>query len=247
MNTSIVILNAKGGVGKSTISVNVAAALLGRSVNFDNDSQTPTLSRYKNLKAEKIQIYDVEDGEIIPESLDITRLEPISQVLEQGSSEYIVVDNGSSSFHPFQGYFTKHAVEMFHEMLPEFDFICVIPVSSDEETQKSAIDILKRYGNSSKYIIINNEHFGKVDFTQTSYFEEFQKQNAAVAVLNMPRLQASFLKTHEDTRNKYLTYHEALKSKEFSLIEKSRVAKLKNDFEGVFLAILEDFKDEKSK
>lgn len=99
MNTLITILSGKGGVGKSQISVSIAQSLKQEySIKcFDNDSQVPTLSKYKLLNVKHIMIYDIdEDGEIKPETLDITKLDEISSEIEM-ENEIVLVDNGAAS------------------------------------------------------------------------------------------------------------------------------------------------------
>lgn len=87
MKTLITVLSGKGGVGKSQISVSVAQAIMNKYslICFDNDSQVPTLSKYKSLNAKNIMIYDLDDdGEILPETLDITKLDEIAYEIENG-------------------------------------------------------------------------------------------------------------------------------------------------------------------
>lgn len=241
MKTLITILSGKGGVGKSQISVSIAQSLKQEySIKcFDNDSQVPTLSKYKSLNAKHLMIYDIdEDGEIKPETLDITRLDEISAEIEYGRNEIVLVDNGSSSFNPFLSAFSVEAIEMLYEEIANFNFIVVIPVTADETTHKSALEILTRYSTLAKYIIIENYHFGRFDFYNTPIGKIFQANRSVIINVKLERHTDSFLKMHERMRDLNLTKEEALNLKDFQLIEKSRIRIMKRDFDDVFLTIV---------
>ena len=120
MKTLITILSGKGGVGKSQISVSIAQSLKQEySIKcFDNDSQVPTLSKYKSLNAKHIMIYDTDqDGEIKPETLDITKLDEISSEIEYGRNEIVLVDNGAASLNPFLSALVLRLLKCFMKKL----------------------------------------------------------------------------------------------------------------------------------
>ena len=241
MKTLISILSGKGGVGKSQISVSIAQSLNQEySIKcFDNDSQVPTLSKYKSLNAKHIMIYDIdEDGEIKPETLDITRLDEISSEIEYGRNEIVLVDNGAASLNPFLSAFSVEAIEMLYQEITDVNFIVVIPVTADETTHKSALEILNRYSVLAKYIIIENYHFGRFDFYNTPIGKIFQSNRSVIINVKLERHTDSFLKMHEKMRDLNLTKEEALNSKDFQLIEKSRIRIMKRDFDDVFLTIV---------
>jgi microcompartment protein CcmK/EutM len=243
MKTLISILSGKGGVGKSQISVSIAQSLKQEYTLkcFDNDSQVPTLSKYKSLNAKHIMIYDIDqDGEILPETLDITKLDEIAFEIENGNNEIVLVDNGSSSFNPFLSAFSLEAIEMLYQEISNFNFIVVIPVTADITTHKSAFEILTRYSILAKYIIIENYHFGKFDFFNTEIGKLFEANRSVIINVKLQRYTDSFLKMHEKMRDLNLTKEEALDSKIFQLIEKSRIRKMKKDFDDVFLSIIDN-------
>lgn len=66
--------------------------------------QPPNLGDITKIKelAKHLMIYNVDqDGEILPQTLDITKLDEIAFEIENGNNEIVLVDNGSSSFNPF--------------------------------------------------------------------------------------------------------------------------------------------------
>ena len=243
MKTLISILSGKGGVGKSQISVSIAQSLKQEySIKcFDNDSQVPTLSKYKSLNAKHIMIYDIDqDGEILPETLDITKLDEIAFEIENGNNEIVLVDNGAASFNPFLSAFSVEAIEMLYQEISNFNFIVVIPVTADITTHKSAFEILTRYSILAKYIIVENYHFGIFDFFNTPIGKLFESNRSVIINVKLQRYTDSFLKMHEKMRDLNLTKEEALDSKTFQLIEKSRIRKMKKDFDDVFLTIIDN-------
>ncbi len=243
MKTLISILSGKGGVGKSQISVSIAQSLKQEySIKcFDNDSQVPTLSKYKSLNAKHIMIYDIDqDGEILPETLDITKLDEIAFEIENGNNEIVLVDNGAASFNPFLSAFSVEAIEMLYQEISNFNFIVVIPVTADITTHKSALEILTRYSILAKYIIVENYHFGIFDFLNTPIGKLFESNRSVIINVKLQRYTDSFLKMHEKMRDLNLTKEEALDSKTFQLIEKSRIRKMKKDFDDVFLTIIDN-------
>jgi microcompartment protein CcmK/EutM len=243
MKTLISILSGKGGVGKSQISVSIAQSLKQEySIKcFDNDSQVPTLSKYKSLNAKHLMIYDIDqDGEILPETLDITKLDEIALEIENGNNEIVLVDNGSSSFNPFLSAFSVEAIEMLYQEISNFNFIVVIPVTADITTHKSAFEILTRYSILARYIIVENFHFGTFNFFNTPIGKLFESNRSVIINVKLQRYTDSFLKMHEKMRDLNLTKEEALDSKTFQLIEKSRIRKMKKDFDDVFLTIIDN-------
>ena len=243
MKTLITVLSGKGGVGKSQISVSVAQAIMNKYslICFDNDSQVPTLSKYKSLNAKNIMIYDLDDdGEILPETLDITKLDEIAYEIENGENEVVLVDNGSSSFNPFLSAFSVEAIEMLYQEILNFNYIVVIPVTADITTHKNAFEILSRYSNLAKYIIVENYHFGKFDFYNTEIGKLFEANRSVIINVKLERYTDSFLKMHEKMRDLHITKEEAINSREFQLIEKSRIRKMKKDFDDVFLTIIDN-------
>lgn len=234
----VCILNGKGGVGKSQISVSTAEALSKdyKLTCFDNDSQTPTLAKYKALQATPIQIFEQdEDGQIDPESLDITKLSVLTQAIEREESEIILCDNGSSSFSAIQAVLNVEYLELLQEHFSDFQMVFIIPVTADKTTFDSAKEVLYRYGNLARYIIVENEHFGPVDFLSSEQGQAFLDADVRVAKFKMKKLKDYTLATFEKLRNNYLTKQEALKSPNFDLREKSIIMKLGKTIEEPFL------------
>lgn len=236
----ITIMASKGGLGKSFIATLVASSLihLGSKTKFyDNDSETPVLSGYKSLEAEHIQLFKVDDdeGRIAAESLNIDAHHAIGNELEYGDNNIIVVDNGSPSFQPFLSYFQVNVVEAFKSIGVEF--IVVIPIVKDKVTHSAPIEVLNSYGKKVKYILVENEHFGEFDY-DTSIFDIKQVQ---YAVIKMQRYTPSQLADINKAQELNLLLSEAIMSKEFNLVSKSRLSMAQELFQKLFLQILNNF------
>lgn len=232
------VLSGKGGVGKSMATVSIAESLnaMYDVMCFDNDSQTPTLSKYKSLKATAIQIYETdEDGEIDLESLDTEKLTILTEVIEKGNNDIVLCDNGSSSFSAIQTVLSVEYIEILQENIDAFQMIFIIPVTADRTTFASAKEVLYRYGNLARYIIVENEHFGEVDFLNSKEGQAFTDANVKVAKFKIRKLKNYSLSTFEKLRDKHMAKQEALKSVDFDLREKSIIKKLIKTIDEPFL------------
>ena len=235
--TVITIMASKGGLGKSFIATLVASSLihLGSKTKFyDNDSETPVLSGYKSLEAEHIQLFKVDDdeGHIAAESLNIDAHHAIGNELEYGDNNIIVVDNGSPSFQPFLSYFQVNVVEAFKNI--GVDFVVVIPVSKDSVTHNAPHELLASYGNSVKYIIVENEHFGEFEYDTSA----FDIKQVKYAVIKMQRYTQSQMADINRAQELNLLLSEAITSREFNLVSKSRLSMAQKLFEDLFIQIL---------
>jgi hypothetical protein len=240
--TIMAIAHSKGGVGKTEESVLIIDALLDQNIKlkvYDNDSESPKLSTYKKAKAEHIQLYELDsEGYVKAESLNITKMDSIGFELENGKSDIVYVDNGSPSFQPFISCFTAEVAEAYWNM--GIDFIVITIITADKITHRAPIDLLNVYGRSVKYLIIENEHFGKVEFDETYYLDAGVKYQ----ILKTEKLTPAQLETLIQVRDNGLLLSEALTSSDFSLLQKSRISKIKNAFETPFQKILESFDHE---
>ena len=232
----ITIMASKGGLGKSFIATLVASSLihLGSKTKFyDNDSETPVLSGYKSLEAEHIQLFKVDDeGHIAAESLNIDAHHAIGNELEYGDNNIIVVDNGSPSFQPFLSYFQVNVVEAFKSIGVEF--IVVIPIAKDKVTHSAPIEVLNSYGNRVKYILIENEHFGEFEYDTSA----FDIKQVKYAVIKMQRYTQSQMADINRAQELNLLLSEAITSREFNLVSKSRLSMAQKLFEDLFIQIL---------
>lgn len=237
--TVITIMASKGGLGKSFIATLVASSLihLGYKTKFyDNDSETPVLSGYKSLKTEHIQLFKVDnEGHIAAESLDINAHHAIGNELEYGDHEIIVIDNGSPSFQPFLSYFQVNVVEAFKSIGVEF--IVAIPIAKDKVTHSAPIEVLNSYGNRVKYVLIENEHFGEFEYDTSA----FDIKKVKYAVIKMQRYTQSQMADINRAQELNLLLSEAITSKEFNLVSKSRLSMAKKLFEDLFIQILNNF------
>lgn len=234
--TVITIMASKGGLGKSYIATLVASSLihLGSKTKFyDNDSETPVLSGYKSLKTEHIQLFRVDnEGHICSESLNIDAQHTIANELECGDNKIVVVDNGSPSFQPFLSYFQVNVVEAFKNI--GVDFVVVIPVSKDSVTHNAPHELLASYGNSVKYIIVENEHFGEFEYDTSA----FDIKQVKYAVIKMQRYTQSQMADINRAQELNLLLSEAITSREFNLVSKSRLSMAQKLFEDLFIQIL---------
>jgi hypothetical protein len=240
MNKTVVsILSSKGGVGKSYIATLVANSILSLNANikfYDNDSETPRLSQYTSLESEHIQLYNLDnDGYVKAESLNINAMDTITNELESGDSNIILVDNGSPSFQPYLSYFQYNTIELFNNI--DVDFIIVIPISKDTVTHNAPIEVLNSYGNRVKYILIENEHFGAFEYDVSA----FDKLNVQYSIIKMERYTNAQMKDINMVQELNLLLDEAVKNKDFNLVSKSRLSMAKASFENVFLKILDNF------
>ncbi len=235
----ISVLSSKGGVGKTFISAITASSLntLGYKIKFyDNDSESPLFSTYQSLRAEHIQLFKVDDeGHIYAESLNIDAQHTIANELEHGDNNIIVVDNGSPSFQPFLSYFQVNVLDAFNSI--DVEFIVVIPISKDKITHNAPLEVLASYGKKVKYILVENEHFGEFDY-DTSIFDIKQVQ---YAVIKMQRYTPSQLADINKAQELNLLLSEAIISREFNIVSKSRLTIAQELFQNLFLKILNDF------
>lgn len=236
------IAHSKGGIGKTEIAALTIDALLKQygisAVKvYDNDSETPKLSMFKSIKPRHIQLYKLDsNGHVKAESLNIDNLAPVTDELENGKAQVVFVDNGSPSFQPFLSYFQANAVEMFKEQY-DVEFIVITIVTADKVTHRAPIELLNSYGKSVKYVLIENEHFGEITY-DTSVFDD---AGAEYAIFKLERLTNAQYDTLIAAREKGMLLSEAITSKEFSLIHKSRLNTIQKSFEGPFLNILAEF------
>lgn len=245
MNSKLKIMvasfGAKGGVGKTFLMILILDILnryYGNRVDsYDTDSGSPVLSRYPSAKASHIRLFDVDqDGEIIAETEDLSRLRIITSSIERATQEQItLVDNGSSSFFPFLGWFDGNGAKVYHENFSDFKFVCIIPVTALKNTLESADTVLSTYGKYASYIIVENEFQGKVDFIKTAIFENFLKSGVAFKIVNVPKFTNATLSLIERVRDNYLMPSEAMHSELFDLIEKSRLNSAYGNFEKAFI------------
>lgn len=237
--TLISIMSSKGGVGKTLIAASAANCITSFNVNikfYDNDSETPRLSQYKSLESEHIQLYRLDsDGHVRAESLNINAMDIITDELENGVNDIILVDNGSPSFQPFLSYFQYNTIELFNSI--NVDFIVVIPISKDKVTHNAPIELLNSYGNIVKYILIENEHFGEFDYDTSA----FDKMNVRYSVIKMERYTNAQMEDINKAQELNLLLSEAVRSKEFNLVSKSRLSMAQTSFKNVFMSILDSF------
>ena len=86
---TIVVLSGKGGVGKSTVAVNLAMALAmsGRQVGLlDVDLHGPSVPTMLGLAGTKL---DIEDGKLVPADYDLLKVISIGFLLERADDAVI--------------------------------------------------------------------------------------------------------------------------------------------------------------
>lgn len=237
--TVISVLAAKGGVGKSVVSTQIADSMINSNLKikcYDNDSETPRLSQYKSLKSKHIQLYRLDsDGHVRAESLNINVMDTLTDELENGVHDIVLVDNGSPSFQPFLSYFQYNTIKLFNTI--DVDFIMVIPISKDKITHTGPIEVLNSYGNKVKYILIENEHFGEFEYDVSA----FDAMDVEYSIMKMERYTNAQMQDINKAQELNLLLSEAVRSKEFNLVSKSRLSMAQTSFENVFMRILDSF------
>lgn len=236
------IMCPKGGVGKTHIATLLASSIkcLNKKTKiYDNDSETPRLSKYKALSTEHIQLHKLDsNGRVKAESLNINKMDVITNELEHGGHEIIIIDNGSPSFQPFLSYFQVDMVDMFKAI--NIDFIIIIPITKDDLTHDAPIELLSSYCNSVKYILVENGHFGEFDYDDS----EFKKNNVDYAIIKLERYTNAQMEDVNRAQEYNLLFDEAVHNKEFNLVSKSRLNKAQKEFQDIFITILNDFRGE---
>lgn len=233
------VIAPKGGLGKSYIAMLLANSILSLNAHikfYDNDSETPRLSQYTSLNSDHIQLYKLDsDGHVKAESLNINAMDTITNELENGIHDIVLVDNGSPSFQPFLSYFQYNTIELFNTI--DVDFIMVIPISKDKITHTGPIEVLNSYGNKVKYILIENEHFGEFNYDVSA----FDAMNVEYSVIKMERYTNAQMQDINKVQELNLLLSEAIMSREFNLVSKSRLSIAKTSFQQVFMNILNNF------
>jgi hypothetical protein len=232
-------LHNKGGCGKTELATLIIDAMRSHGVvkAFDNDSEAPKLSNFSKIEAEHIQLHELDcNGHIRAESLNINRMDAAARWIENGSTEVTYIDNGSPSFQPFLSYFSADAVESYGSI--GVDFIVVTIVTADRITHRAPVELLNAYGNAVKYIIVENEHFGKIDYDDFA----FAAAGVEYQIFKMEKLTAAQNESLVAVRDKGLLLSSAITSQEFSIVQKSRLNKIKTAFESGFFAAMEDLK-----
>jgi len=235
------ILQNKGGIGKSHISWLLANYLMKTNdlKVYDNDSETPRMITYECLNAEHIQLFKLDNnGYVKPESLNLEKLNILSQALESGDNENILVDCGSPSFQPTLSFFQADIMQLYIDTGVKFRI--VIPIGKEPVTQTAPAEILAAFGDLAEYILIENEFFGEFDFDD----KIFKKEGVKYAKMKMEPLQSLQLKAVDLAKENNLLLDEAITSPLFNIPHKGRLNQVKYNFESVIDNIITDFNNE---
>jgi len=224
------MLQGKGGVGKSLASAVLAQYF--RSIDgvevkcVDTDPVNQTLTNYKALKADHVKL--MEGSKIDERNFDALMERLLS---EDG---VFVVDNGASSFVPLSNYLIENsAITMLQEAGREVYIHCVITGGQALFDTLSGFTTLAEQSNSSNIIIWLNEYFGAIEHNGKTFVDMKAYTDNAAKVRGIVRIakrnQDTFGKDIELMASKKLTFQEAIKGAEFSIMAKQRIKTVQRD------------------
>lgn len=223
----------KGGVGKSTLSLKAAEYLINKGkevICVDTDGVNKTLSRYKQLNAQDRNVLDDETGE----KADLQKIDDLfSELLEKQEEykdKYVIIDIGASSFTPVRSYLLENEI---HNM--GLDITVIIPLvgsESKEATFLGANDILTDFGNNIKYLIVENQRDGKVNFSGSKLEKSFLQEDSYIgSVVYSAVDQDSLLgKDFKTAVEKNVLYQDIDTSKDLKIMSRQRIKIFYNKF-----------------
>lgn len=216
------ILQGKGGVGKTWIASLIAQHLKERGYDpicLDTDPVNKSFRSFAALSAEPVSILTDE------EEIDVAGLDKCIDTI-MSSDRHIVMDNGAASFVPLTSYLTRDGII---EMLTEdgrvvFIHTVIAGGGEQDETVHQARRLIETVPASAKIVMWLNPLRGDIRKSE-SIINYFSKRLSGV--VRIPRLNPRY--EGENLRNmleKWLTFEEALKSTEFTMMERRRLAKV---------------------
>jgi shikimate kinase len=228
MNQLHIVMNGKGGIGKSIVAYNLAQYLRSRDSNtlcIDTDPLTPTLSKYKSIAAKHIQI--ASDSEIFLNRFD----EMIEEIVS--TSADTVIDTGASTFLPIARYIESNKIFEFLKIEYEKDvFVHVVLNAQTQNDYLSTVASLEMiassFGANSKIVVWLNEFGGSLElFEKSTFFDSIKDQIYGILKIRNP--DELLLHDFKAMLQNFQTYEEAAADKSLYVIAKSRLTRLKTE------------------
>jgi len=187
-----ITLQGKGGVGKSTASLILAQYFTQKGeslVCVDTDGVNLTFARYKSLSVLDSNTLS-DDGE----RADLTKIDSLFNNLlsnQEYADKTVIIDNGATSFIPIRKYLLDSGI---HTM--GLDITIVIPLmagESKDSTMIGANDTLDNFGDNVKYLIIENQRDGAINFQSTKLHKKFQEREGYFGTITVPSIDSKSL------------------------------------------------------
>lgn len=230
-NTTHIILQGKGGVGKSLISSMVAQYLIERGFSpncADTDPVNSTFNQIKGLNVELVPI--VESGAVVQKLFD-----PLFETILE-TSDPSVIDTGSSTFMPIIKYMKANNIFNVLENSGKKIFMhsVITAGASKDDTANGLIQLLDWVdGTKTKIVVWQNEFWGIPMFDGTTLDEMSwiteNKNKIAGIVKIIDRNNDAFTADMKNMGEKHLTIAEVKSSDEFKFFSKSRISSVFND------------------
>jgi adenylylsulfate kinase-like enzyme len=220
-----IVLQGKGGVGKSFVSSLLAQYFMQRDKPvhcFDTDPINATLAQYPALKAQRVNV--LRSGAVDEKEFDTIVDYVCSNV------GVFVVDTGATTFVPLWNYvlenellglLSKHGRQVY--------------IHSVVAGGQALHDTLNGFGKVAQttaernVIVWLNEYFGEVDgFTELAVTEQ-NIEKLLGSVMIRERNPHTYGDDISQMLKKRLSFDEAVRSEEFSLVSKQRLTIFRRD------------------
>jgi hypothetical protein len=220
-----ITLQGKGGVGKSFVSSLIAQFYMQRDRPvhcFDTDPINPTLAQYRGLNAERIHV--LKRGAINEKDFDV-----LVERVCSGSGVF-VVDTGATTFVPLWNYILENEVlGLLNKHGRQVYVHSVVAGGQALPDTLNGFTKLAQTTDQRNVIVWLNEYFGEVEgFTE---FKETQDslEKLVGSVMIRERNPQTFGDDVKQMLQRRMTFDEAIRSEEFSLVSKQRLTIIRRD------------------
>ncbi len=188
-----VVLHEKGGVAKSLVMATRADYLNSKGFTvlcINTDTGHNTLAQYEGLSVVHIDLFEVDDNGV--PHLDISKLDDLANIVLESNADYVLVDNGGSSFQPMMTWWLSVAAGEFFRDSAGVTDIVIHTVLADAGHLKSntarVAEVIKHLGE--KTVIWENRHLGPCDLNGTPFMETAvaREHEDRIRVIVLPKL-----------------------------------------------------------
>jgi hypothetical protein len=220
-----IILQGKGGVGKSFVSSLLAQYFRQRDrpvYCFDTDPINATLAQYPALKAERINV--LRSGVLDEKEFDT--------MVDRACSNtgVFVVDTGATTFVPLWNYVLEN--ELLGLLNKHGRQVYIHSVVAGGQALEDTLNGFRKVAQTTaerNVIVWLNEYFGEVDgFTELSVTEQ-NIEKLLGSVMIRERNPHTYGADVSQMLKERLTFDEAIRSEEFSLVSKQRLTIFRRD------------------